>query len=369
MAICSTSTARIDTTSAAGGSNQVRAVRLSPSQQSSSSLVTERSTVLVCSSINYNMDAWQPIGRTSNQVILYHRPSNVLSVQAYTEEPISIQSVGPSRDPSSSNLPVLARSRPQNGGNVVLGRRSSTVVATRQRRGSPDVPPSELCPYCYRPMSKDDHVPTFAEEYDAAMPPSPHLSRSSAQLFPITNDDHTLAHPRQDWNPTLQDSNLRRIGPYFQILEQSVDGSRASTPIQERDTPEHAERQSRTPNVEPQRSIEGYYHRFFIEEKRLGMGAEGSVFLCQVRFLPHLLLKPSLNHSSARVGWQLPRPLRHQKGRDRELEAVSVQDLAGSEVVGAVEAPEYHSVSSCMDRGCPILEVSGLAFRPIVSEY
>lgn len=236
--------------------------------------------------------SWQPIGRTSNQVILYHRPSNVLSVQAYIEDPVSIHSLEEptSRVPSSSNLPVLARTRPTlNGeGNVVLGRRSSTVVTRRERRESASaVPPSGLCPYCYRPMSKDDHASTFSDEYDGTRP-APNLGRSSAHVFPISNDDDSAIQPHQEWDSTAQDSNLLRVGPYFQILEQSVDGSRASTPVQGNDTPERGDvrferdRDSRTPNMEPQRSIEGYYHRFFIEEKRLGMGAEGSVFLCQV---------------------------------------------------------------------------------------
>lgn len=308
-------------------------------------------------------NSWQPIGRTSNQVILYHRPSNVFSVQAYTEDPVSIHSLEEpaSRVPSSSNLPVLARPRPTlNGeGNVVLGRRSSTVVTRRQgRESSSAVPPSGLCPYCYRPMSKDDHGSTFSEEYDDDTHPasSPNLGRSSAHVFPISNDDESLLQPRQEWDSTAQDSNLLRVGPYFQILEQSVDGSRASTPVQGNDTPERGDvrsqrdRNSRTPNVEPQRSIEGYYHRFFIEEKRLGMGAEGSVFLCQVCSFPsHISPAKSLTRTAARPRRQLLRPLCHQKSRYRQLEAVPVQDLAGSSPAGATTAPEYHTVSSCVD--------------------
>jgi len=41
----------------------------------------------------------------------------------------------------------------------------------------------------------------------------------------------------------------------------------------------------------PLRGVEGYYSRFFVEEKRLGMGAEGSVFLCQ-----HVLEGNPLGH-------------------------------------------------------------------------
>lgn len=234
---------------------------------------------------------WQPIGRTSNQVILYHRPSNVLSVREYTQDSISISTLPEtpgteSRTPSTSNLPVLARiRRPQDAaGNAMLGRRSSAVVRRQSPIESSVIPPSGLCPYCYRPMSKNDHESAFADDFSDVETPSAH---GSAHVFPIQSDetgDGSVVYPRQQWDTTAQEeagsSGLLRVGPYFQILEQSVDGSRASTPVQNHD----ASRESRTPGggQEQTRSIEGYYHRFFIEEKRLGMGAEGSVYLCQV---------------------------------------------------------------------------------------
>jgi hypothetical protein len=210
------------------------------------------------------MDDWQPIGRTPNQVILYHAPSNALSVRAYREDNISITSIPgtpatQSRTASSVNLPVLAARNASNG--IVLQRRSSAVV----RRQSPvEVPPSGLCPYCYRPIPKD---------------PS---SGPSAHVSPLYADDpsDSIIRPQWDNPPDPSPSGLHHIKPYFQILEQSVDGSRASTPQQDPDDARRFTRDSTTPAQE-KRSIEGYYSRFFIEEKRLGMGAEGTVYLCQ----------------------------------------------------------------------------------------
>lgn len=218
--------------------------------------------------ISSTMDEWQPIARTSNQIILYHAPSNALSVRTHQGDHVSITSIPgtpaiQSRATSSVNLPVLAARNASNG--VVLGRRSSAVV----KRNSPEVPPEGLCPYCYRPIPKDPA--TYPD------------SGPSASVSPLYTDDPTDSIIRPEWEqPEPQGTGLHHIKPYFQILEQSVDGSRASTPVQDPDDARRFTRESTTPGQQERRSVEGYYSRFFIEEKRLGMGAEGTVYLCQV---------------------------------------------------------------------------------------
>ena len=77
---------------------------------------------------------------------------------------------------------------------------------------------------------------------------------------------------------------------YFQILEEAHEGSRPPSPSPSR----HGRSRSRstTPTQTPGRIEEdediidereipakGYYERYFREERRLGMGAEGSVYL------------------------------------------------------------------------------------------
>lgn len=225
------------------------------------------------------MDDWQPIGRTPNQVILYHPPSHALAVRASPADPISIRSIpgtpdaGPSRTASSVNLPVLAARNTSSG--VVLGRRRPSAVI--RRSGPPVQVPSssDLCPYCYRPLSKDPDASAFP----AAPTPSAHVS-------PVYTSDpsNTLIRPEYSTPTDPAPPPLRHIEPYFQILEQSVDGSRASTPVQEVDDDGRFVRESETParGSTERRSVEGYYSRFFVEEKRLGMGAEGTVYLCQV---------------------------------------------------------------------------------------
>lgn len=261
-----------------------------------------------------NRDQWQPIGRTSNQVILYHPPSNVLSIRQYRLDPVAITSIPgtptvASRAASHTNLPVLARRSEINSSQreVTLQRRESSALTPRGNAVESDtaIPPSGLCPYCYRPMSKAAHRLDSPDPYDNDLhiPSAPTLNRTStAHVFPIFSDeseaeDHPAAYDvddREEWSheqhnneiTEVNNPNLLHVRPYFQILAQSVDGSRNSTPVRD-GTPERsspASRHDRSTNVDdqPTRSIEGYYNRFFIEEKRLGSGAEGTVYLCQV---------------------------------------------------------------------------------------
>ncbi|KAG6844145.1 hypothetical protein H0H87_009488 [Tephrocybe sp. NHM501043] len=67
-----------------------------------------------------------------------------------------------------------------------------------------------------------------------------------------------------------------RASDYFQLLAISNEtSSRPSTP-----TPVTPERSSAFP---AEKMAEGYFKAFFQEEMKLGMGANGSVFLCQSR--------------------------------------------------------------------------------------
>ncbi|KAJ9116384.1 hypothetical protein QFC22_004825 [Naganishia vaughanmartiniae] len=264
--------------------------------------------------LRFNMDRnhWQPIGRTSNQVILYHPPSNVLSIRQYQLDPVAITSIpgtpaAASRVTSHTNLPVLARRSDNNGpqGEVSLRRRESSAVTSRGNAVEPDsaIPPSGLCPYCYRPMSKASHRLDSPDGYESDLhtPSAPTLNRTStAHVFPIFSDeseveDRSVAYDADDrqveWSyeqhnneiTEVNNPDLLHVRPYFQILAQSVDGSRHSTPVGE-GTPERMSRHDRSSpdnDARPARSIEGYYSRFFIEERRLGRGAEGTVYLCQ----------------------------------------------------------------------------------------
>lgn len=94
-----------------------------------------------------------------------------------------------------------------------------------------DVSVEDICPYCHRPLD------TPFQDTPVA-PPSPTYPRASN---------------------------------YFHLLAESA--SRPRTPSSDSDNEE------RTFSAETM--AEGYFDAFFREERKLGMGANGSVFLCQ----------------------------------------------------------------------------------------
>ena len=118
---------------------------------------------------------------------------------------------------------------------VVLYNPTSHALSIRPSVVQHDhLPDTSLCPYCNRPLPTDNEGGEDAQD---------------------------------------------RAANYFQLLEVSNEASsRPSTPpIIE---PMSPAAESSTFAVETM--AQGYFHAFFEEECRLGMGANGSVFLCQV---------------------------------------------------------------------------------------
>ena len=165
--------------------------------------------------------SWRPILRASNQVVLYNPTSHALTIHHSSHS-------------TTLNPPV------------------------------PPVPP--LCPYCSQPL------PNGRTERDGSV-----HTHEQDSLFANLNRFEDISGPRA--------SN------YFQLLQVANDSasrpptpplhSTQSIPLPETDTgpPSPAGDNVFTPD----RMAEGYFKAFFQEEARLGMGANGSVFLCQVQ--------------------------------------------------------------------------------------
>lgn len=165
---------------------------------------------------------WQPILHSSSQVVLYNPTSHALIIH-----------------PSSQSA-----------------NRTVTVDQT--------VP--HLCPYCSRPLQPGTTDHDTVNEQD---PPFTHLSR-------------------------FEDVSEARASNYFQLLQVANDtASRPTSPsLRSTQSPPSSQTSTRTPSplgdrddtvFTPESMAEGYFKAFFQEEARLGMGANGSVFLCQVR--------------------------------------------------------------------------------------
>jgi hypothetical protein len=131
---------------------------------------------------------------------------------------------------------------------VVLYHPTSHALSIRQSSQYPKVgrPPAH-CPYCNSPLPSDfdPHADgsNHGESFDTGLP---FYSRASN---------------------------------YFQLLAIANEtSSRPSTPP----SPPVEERRGRRSSFAADAMAEGYFKAFFQEECRLGMGANGTVFLCQV---------------------------------------------------------------------------------------
>ena len=138
---------------------------------------------------------------------------------------------------------------------VVLYNPTSHALSVQHHSPAPDVagvvrrPHSrERCPYCHRPMDEDT---LSASEFD--------------EEIERVEDDI----------PTSRAAN------YFQLLQVANESSVPPTPR----SPSPADGingRSESDEFQAENMAEGYFKTFFREECRLGMGANGSVFLCEV---------------------------------------------------------------------------------------
>jgi hypothetical protein len=164
--------------------------------------------------------SWRPILRASNQVVLYNPTSHALTIHHSSH--------------STLNPPV------------------------------PPVPP--LCPYCSQPL------PNGLTERDGNVHP-----HEQDTLFANLNRFEDVSGPRaSNYFHLLQVANDSASRPPSPPLHptHSIPSSQTDTRPQS-PTPENV--------FTPDRMAEGYFKAFFQEETRLGMGANGSVFLCQVQ--------------------------------------------------------------------------------------
>jgi hypothetical protein len=164
--------------------------------------------------------SWHPILHASNQVVLYNPTSHALTIHR------------------SSQSATLKQSVPR------------------------------LCPYCSQPW------PTGLPERDPGAQSHEHDS-----LFTNLN--------------RFEDVSAARAANYFQLLQvANQTASRPPSPpfpsTQSSPSSGMSTRPSSPIGVDgenvftPESMAEGYFKAFFQEEARLGMGANGSVFLCQV---------------------------------------------------------------------------------------
>lgn len=168
---------------------------------------------------------WRPILHLPNQVVLYNPTSHALSIHKHNDE---------------------------------------TVGLVRRHAGN-------RCPFCHHALPTETHPKQHDAEDDLEL---------DAELE-LDGDEFVHARPRS------------RAANYFQLLQ--IANETASRPVsrQARTIPESiatarsgGSGSSTSGAFNENNMAEGYFKAFFKEEGRLGMGANGSVFLCQVRRFP-----------------------------------------------------------------------------------
>ncbi|KAF9482726.1 kinase-like protein [Pholiota conissans] len=195
---------------------------------------------------------WQPILHSSNQVVLYNPRSHALSITA-----------------ASSSETVLP----------------GVVVARRQRRESDRAARAigTTCPYCKQTLptdfsgfhSSESHVEEEGgDEIEGRW--EENVDSSPDEYEEVTNSDPAYHSRASDYfrllaiaNETSSRRPSRSPSPY------RVDNGRATSTLPT------DENRSTTGAFPAEKMAEGYFKTFFQEEYKLGMGANGTVFLCQ----------------------------------------------------------------------------------------
>lgn len=219
-------------------------------------LPRSRSTLSTVSLETAQEELWQPILHASNQVVLYNPLSHAISIASAP----------------TTTTPAVVVSRTQ---------RRAAIAGM-------DGVVSDPCPYCKQPLPDGFHAPMSdgvrGDDDD------------EGRWEDITNEEGQYESLSTD--PAYHS----RASDYFRLLaianetSSATSGSRRSSlssggrgdedrwnrrnHSRERNT---HETRSTTGAFPAEKMAEGYFKTFFQEEYKLGMGANGSVFLCQVR--------------------------------------------------------------------------------------
>lgn len=168
---------------------------------------------------------WQPILHVSNQVVLYNPTSHALSIRTHSRPASPAHSAAIARS-TCDRCPLCHRAIPSS-------------ISDEHRRNS-GLDSAYLDDY-------EEHLPTRAANY--------------FQLLEIANE--TSSRPTTPPGTSYPTRSTPRAS-----TDKTTSSSRSGGP---------------NPTFRAENMAEGYFKAFFQEECRLGMGANGSVYLCQVR--------------------------------------------------------------------------------------
>lgn len=237
--------------------------------------------------------SWLPILESeSNQLVLYHPTSHALTITPASLLPVRRmlygRAVPEGISPSNSQLaPISNRSRSLN--NARLADNDDVLASAGQK----------TCPWCSRPYPADpiDHLnEPKNHEYHGGYARDG-FSRRAPNYFKLLEQANHQAQSRPVSPPLLPDSHSNSRIRLAEMESPVTPGTpeRTTASLDDRQTPKPVLNtgigrggvELPTPGTPKQRfgessMAQGYFAAFFKEERRLGMGANGSVYLCQV---------------------------------------------------------------------------------------
>ncbi|PWN51286.1 kinase-like protein [Violaceomyces palustris] len=215
-----------------------------------------------------NPSELQVVLRTRDHAALYDPNSNSVSMQSRHPSSSNLTSALTRRySPASSTDPHQTSSPSKHGQGAASSSASSSAAAATT---SPD-----LCPTCLRPWPTAALHQLYHDPYTFI---APNYFRLLAQATSVTNSNQN-SRPTTPATPVIRSfpessqatrDNSRTATPELSF---PLDPSRNQSPSG--DTSDASERLSEGTEAQ------GYYGRFFVEIKKLGRGARGTVFLCQ----------------------------------------------------------------------------------------
>ncbi|KIM42420.1 hypothetical protein M413DRAFT_444837 [Hebeloma cylindrosporum] len=219
---------------------------------------SSRSTLVSPLVVGEETEQWQPILHSSNQVVLYNPRSHALSITTAAE----------------SNTPGV-------------------VVARRREDVHPSRVIAEACPYCgqglppgfdgygtheHRAQDDDEDDEGRWEDFvdespsDGEFSADPAYHSRASNYFRLLEISNVSSSRRASPSPGGYERERRWSRSRSRTRSRGRSRTRTRTPDASRST---------TSAFPAEKMAEGYFKTFFQEEFKLGMGANGSVFLCQ----------------------------------------------------------------------------------------
>lgn len=163
---------------------------------------------------------------------------------------------------------------------VVLYNPTNHALTVRPHNALPPITasPPGSCPFCHRPIGVSDSPEAPRTFFDT----DPRHSRAANYFHLLEVANETSSRPASPgFSDTVLEARVSRVSTSSDTSSKLVSRSRS------RDGNVGVSRsKSREPRngstFKPGSMAEGYFNAFFKEEYRLGMGANGSVYLCQV---------------------------------------------------------------------------------------